>query len=323
MLLWLHWFLPLSFLIQVPRPAMAIPSWACPACTVFQEKRYVLNSAPYRLDKKDNQGTDHVKGKKHRRAMKHIGSHLLCKKTVDEFFDYLDDYPKPDLSRIDPALALMEYIANCEGDADKTMVHLTPPPPSPLDMPMQRPMIKAVVRNIISKPYATSYGTHETRWTRLLCCWDDSVDGSRCIREDCPYLHWRDLLNQHPEATAHGLYELVPCTFAGTGKGCRWHGSQFHGCGEWDTPLFELETMGENPTTPVAQPPASEGAVEYVPKHTGSQWTLLPRRKTGGESPIREVQVGGYMDVAKYERELMESIGNWLAGSRGEEEERW
>ena len=90
---------------------MPVPHWTCPACTLFRGQRCILNSAPFRpgSEEKDNQGTDHLGGKKHQRAMKHVGQTLLMPEPMTEFFTYIEG-PKPDLTRISPVQALKDYI---------------------------------------------------------------------------------------------------------------------------------------------------------------------------------------------------------------------
>ena len=93
---------------------MPVAHWTCPACTLFRGQRCILNSAPYRPEgEKDNQGTDHLGGKKHQRAMKHVGQTLLSPESVTEFFTYVEG-PKPNIARIGPIQALKDYIQQAD-----------------------------------------------------------------------------------------------------------------------------------------------------------------------------------------------------------------
>ena len=126
---------------------MPVARWICPACTLFRGQICVLNSAPFRPDQeeKDNQGTDHLGGKKHQRAMKHVGQTLLSPESVTEFFTYVAG-PEPDLTRISPVKALKDYIEECGGDPELTIVHFAPPPPPLAPEVGRRSTIKCVTR---------------------------------------------------------------------------------------------------------------------------------------------------------------------------------
>ena len=252
--------------------------------------------------------------------MKHVGAHLLSKETVADFFNYVDDYPKPDLAEVHPTEALKNYIAECGGDAEKTIVHLAPPPPPVSPEIERRPTIRCVTRTMTSPLYAMSYGVCGTGWTRLLCCWDDPAQLEQCIRENCPYLHVSDLLKQHPIATPLGLYESIPCTFAGMDKKCKWHRHQFQDMIQWEVPPFELETSeGEEPKPPVAEPPSSEGAVEFVPKFNGTRWVLLRRGTNPVPKPSDEKQKEISAEAAQLEQDMKNSILNYLDGYEDDE----
>jgi len=130
-----------------------------------------------KLDKKekyDSQGTDHLNGKRHQRAMKHVGEELLSTRMMTEFFTYIEG-PKPNIEAIGPVKALKDYIAECGGDPERTIGRFAPPPPPVHPGMGRRSTIKLVTRNIASPSYATSWGANGIVWTQLLCCWDDPI----------------------------------------------------------------------------------------------------------------------------------------------------
>ena len=131
---------------------LTMTTWLCPACTLFYEEPLKLNTAPFSKGE-GCQGAGHLNGKKHRNAMKSLGESLQLPATWNAFFDYVHEFPKPDLNRITPMEALMEYTAQCGGDAEKTASHFINHVPSPVAPAPGRPKIKAVVRNIASKAY--------------------------------------------------------------------------------------------------------------------------------------------------------------------------
>ena len=151
--------------------------WTCIACTLFRGHKCTLNSAPYRPHPepgKDNQGTDHLGGKNHQRAMKHVGQNLLSPESMTEFFTYIEG-PKPEILDQKGAIqALKDYIEECGGDPDLTMVHFAPPPPQMAIMG-RRCTIKCVTRAIASPTYGTSWIQGGLAKTQLLCCWDDPL----------------------------------------------------------------------------------------------------------------------------------------------------
>ena len=154
---------------------MPIRKWRCPVCTLSRKEPCILNSAPYRpdTDHETNQGNDHFKGKRHARAMKHVGESLLSESAIVEFFSYpipLNEDPKPfkpDLRR-SPLQVLKDYTEYCGGDPELTAPHFIYVPPGE-----ERKTIKCVTRGIRSPIYATAWEGRGVVWTRLLCCWDD------------------------------------------------------------------------------------------------------------------------------------------------------
>ena len=82
----------------------------------------VLNSAPYNPGP-GTQATEHLSGKKHERAMRHVGHCLLTKGGIAEFFTRINR-ELPDFEQIGPEDALRDYIADCGGDPERTMAHL-------------------------------------------------------------------------------------------------------------------------------------------------------------------------------------------------------
>ena len=157
---------------------MPVPHWTCPACTLFRGQRCILNSAPYRpasAKDKESQGTDHLCGRKHKQAMKHVGPFLLSPKGMTEFFSYIEG-PKPTIeTEIEAIKALKDYIAECGGDPEMTIVTFAPPPPPVPPEMERRSTIKCVTRSIASPTYATYWGANGVVWTQLLCCWDDPI----------------------------------------------------------------------------------------------------------------------------------------------------
>ena len=147
--------------------AMTIKPWACLACTEFRGDLCNLNSAPYRHTDSSQmnvvcQGTDHLLGKKHKRAMKRIGHDLFKAETMAKFFKKLGR-PPPDFNIIEPVQAFKDYIEECGGHPEKTIVHFAPPPPP---AHVDRPQVRHIARYIISKTWATC----QTRCCHNTCC---------------------------------------------------------------------------------------------------------------------------------------------------------
>ena len=138
--------------------AITVKTWACLACTEFRGDLCNLNSAPYHTDSSQKnvecQGTDHLGGKKHKRAMKHIGHDLFKAETMAKFFTRLGR-PPPDFNIIEPVQAFKNYIEECGGHPEKTIVHFAPPPPHPDPAHVYRHQVRHTERYIISKTWAT------------------------------------------------------------------------------------------------------------------------------------------------------------------------
>ena len=75
----------------------------------------------------------------------------------------------------------------------------------------------------------------------MLCCWDDVRYGATCARDDCGYIHSRNVLADAAKVTAddwYALFKIHPCTMAGMPGGCNYHrGVNFKG---WNIPRIEF-----------------------------------------------------------------------------------
>ena len=77
--------------------------------------------------------------------MKHVGQTILTPESMTEFFSYVAG-PKPDLTRISPVDVLKDYIEECGGDPERTIVHFAPPPPPLAPEVGRRSTIRCVTR---------------------------------------------------------------------------------------------------------------------------------------------------------------------------------
>ena len=178
-----------------------------------------------------------------------------------------------------PYEALRAYIKQCGGNADRTMVHFAPPPPPLFPEYGRRSTIKCVTRNIASPSYATSWEGNGVVWTELLCCWDDPIQGTKCIRQNCPYRHVSQMLEEHPGG-GQDFFELIPCTFAGMSEGCKWHSNRL-GTKKWVVAPFELK---ESSDEPAPDKPLVKCA-QLRPRYDGKKW-ILQQCRTCKSRPI-------------------------------------
>ena len=285
---------------------LTMTTWLCPACTLYDEAPRKLNTAPFSKGR-DCQGTDHLNGKKHSRAMNHVGDSLLLPATLNAFFDYVHEFPKPDLNRITPMEALMEYTAQCGGDAEKTASHFIKHVTLHVAPDPGRRKIKAVVRDIASKAYARTSMPGNDGWIRLLCCWDDPTTNSKCQRGSCPYLHVSDLLASHPGMTTEELFSIIPCTFAGTKGGCWWHSKWLRSAQLWNVPEFEL-AENEEESRPLEGVTVDDDNEHILVNYNGE--TLL-RRRGAERRPA----------VDQYGIDMRMSVRRWLQGYDDDEED--
>ena len=284
-------------------------TWLCPACTLFYEEPLKLNTAPFSKGERC-QGAGHLNGKKHRKAMNNLGESLQLPATWNAFFDYVHEFPKPDLNRITPMEALMEYTAQCGGDAEKTASHFINHVPSPVAPDPGRPKIKAVVRDIASKAYARSSVPAAGGWIRLLYCWDDPTTNSTCQRDSCPYIHVSDLLASHPEMTSEELFGIIPCAFAGMKEGCRWHSKWFRSSQLWNVPEIEF-AANEEETRPLEGVTAGDDNEHILVNYNGKPYGTLLRRRGAERCPA----------VDQYEIDMRMSVRRWLQGYDDDEED--
>ena len=188
-------------------------------------------------------------GKKHKRAMKHVGRDLHSYTSMKDFFTYVDEKYRPDLDKLGAVDALKEYIERAGGDPNWTINHpdfVPPPPPGHPDVEqLRRPTIKCCTRTIVSSTYAKkySYAAQGICRERILCCWDDPKElgptcPSKCIRDNCPYRHSTALLAEGPKAD---FFTMIPCTFAGMAEGCKYHSKRLGTYDDWFVEPFELE----------------------------------------------------------------------------------
>ena len=106
----------------------------------------------------------------------------------------------------------------------------------------------------------------------MICCWDDSTQGSRCQRSDCRYNHAGAILAVHgaqvTEDDGCALFRILPCTMAGMSGGCKFHNDlNFDG---WDIPAFRLAESHDE-FLPQPEPPIEE---ELVPLYITGKWVL-------------------------------------------------
>ena len=155
----------------------------------------------------------------------------------------------------------------------------------------------------MSDIFAVATDPSSTRFTRLLCCWDDPRIGTTgCLRKNCPLLHASVLYDKNQNLVKKkrfcDLFEVVPCNFAGmcskdgTGrKGCSFHMQRYTSAADWDVPRFELEEAEAVDSNAVASRirPA-HGGEEVVPhfvceKAKKMHWALIPG-KSQAQPPI-------------------------------------
>ena len=98
--------------------------WTCPACTLFRANthgRCIVGSAPYTPGYPA--GTEHIRSRKHIRAMRYVQPDLFSRESMYEFFSYIPEEPMPNFDRTTPSQAFRAYVARCGGNADMTMAH--------------------------------------------------------------------------------------------------------------------------------------------------------------------------------------------------------
>ena len=181
-------------------------SWVCPTCSVAEREACILNSAPYsgRIDDTKNQANDHLKSKRHNRAMCAVGPSLTSMENMEFFFGDCIGGAIPDWTEVTPEQALGDYIEECGGDPDKAIGDITGPPP-PI---ARRPMV--VKRTIMSSAYASTTHNNAAAYCKILCCWDDPVESTRCQRTNCPYHHFSDIAGWQPNAPGTDFFEFMP-----------------------------------------------------------------------------------------------------------------
>ena len=241
----------------------------CIACSLECNRAIALNAAPQ--DAQKNQVREHFNGKKHARAMRHVGADLLSEHSVRKFFGEILGQTTPVFSKyFTPVQAVEEYIKEHDGDVEWAMQHYAPPPP-PLedDWPQRGRRTKQVRKMIVSACHATWSGKG---WAKMICCWDDATQESRCQRPDCRYNHASAMLAVHGaqvnEDDWRALFRICPCPMAAMRTGCKFH-TDFNFDG-WDIPIFRLaESLNEFLPQPV--PPIEE---ELVPVYIAGKWVL-------------------------------------------------
>ena len=102
--------------------------WTCPACTLFRANthgRCIVGSAPYTPG--SPAGTEHIRSRKHIRAMKYVQPSLFQAHSMTEYFSYILEEPMPNFDRTTPSQAFKAYVARCGGDPDRTIAHFALP----------------------------------------------------------------------------------------------------------------------------------------------------------------------------------------------------
>ena len=151
------------------------------------------------------------------------------------------------------------------------------PPPLPLDNVPRKPKLTKAVRQVCSPPFAR-FAPHG--WARLLCCFDDESQSSRCQRPDCQYTHVGEILEGcglpiHETFNWTSCFRHLPCTFAGMDGGCRYHPYNFS---HWGIPQYALTPLEES--TPGVLPIHSETPSqdeELILFRTDAGWTVQNR----------------------------------------------
>ena len=98
------------------------------------------------------------------------------------------------------------------------------------------------------------------------------MQGSKCIREKCPYLHANELM-QKDLGGEQDFFQIIPCTFAGMCEGCKWHRKRLPADHNFVVPPFELKEDSEGEEVPCDK--GFEG-LELMPEYDGTQWSLNP-----------------------------------------------
>ena len=95
--------------------------WTCPVCTLFQNKRIVVDSAPYAPH--STAGTAHLCDKNHLCAMRQLGGGRIFQAIeMTAFFGFLGEELPPHLT---PSQAFGAYVARCGGDPERTINHFS------------------------------------------------------------------------------------------------------------------------------------------------------------------------------------------------------
>ena len=107
----------------------------------------------------------------------------------------------------------------------------------------------------------------------MLCCWDDVRYGAMCTRDDCGYIHSRNLLADAAEVTDwYALFKIHPCNMAGMPGGCKYHrGVNFEG---WNIPRIEFADDPHDAEEEDHLPSFPSEEEELVPLWMSCRWTL-------------------------------------------------
>ena len=325
-------------------------AWLCPVCTLYKREPYELNATPFPLkpSSKQNQGEEHLNGKKHKKRLQEVGTELFSRESMTTFFGFVGG-AMPDMDQKSPEEAFKEYTRSCGADPDQVMplVKADPPPPPPPPTPADRLVWQRsgkpvnVCREIISDVFAIDKDSGR-RFTRILCCWDDPVVGTECKRPACPFLHASTFDSTFPsDRNFRDLFAVVPCCFAGmhnrntTHYECKWHGSRYRDT-RWYVPKFLLD--GEiKPEGDRVRPSHGVEVVPFLDRgawrfHRGSSRMQGPRTKKPKEPPgscdgdsealatVRTADSSSAAGGACEERRRLQNIGQRLQNKLKDED---
>ena len=169
--------------------------------------------------------------------------------------------------------------------------------------------INTVIRHIASSKYATTWHKGQLGRINLLCCWDDPLQGSKCIREKCPYLHASELM-QKDLGGEQDFFQIIPCTFAGMCEGCKWHRKRLPADHNFVVPPFELKEDIEGEEVPCDK--GFEG-LELMPEYDGTQWSLHPCNVSEPDSLEQKLK---HLDeeITVWKHDIETAVRMFLAG---------
>ena len=201
-------------------PRQGGTTWFCPTCTLSKNRRVSCNSAPYQFNpigKSKCQGTDHITGKHHRRAVIAMGDTPLRIDGLKKFFKMIE---REDMCVADeePVDLIKNYIFECGGDP-LLSVEAFVPIPVPDQGSVTRPSASSIKRFIATAPWATQTRGKTTFKSKILCCYDDPVCKATCIRNNCPFfhpsrvVHWDQSFTHDPYARLALMQENLEAVF--------------------------------------------------------------------------------------------------------------